>query len=236
MIASSAFCQTEGWLIEEITIGSIQQGGADTTMTKMWISGKKFRREPNDSSEITIGRLDKGFFYMLAPRDKTYSKLDVDTMREFSGFTLALMGAQIDDEGNVSVPSDLYVRTGQKKKIRNWNAEKISLNPKYAGKSMMEDFSLWVASDTGIPPELYSDMMKLVLGEPAGDTQKMFKLWKDFNGYPVMMEISIMGMKQTTITSKIEKSTPNQAIFELPAGYKEVPNPMKEMFEHMQEQ
>jgi len=235
VISLPAFAQTEGWLLEEQMIGSLQQGGEDTAVVKMWVSGNKFRREPLDSSEITLGRLDKGYFYMISPREKTYSKLDLVTMRELSAFTMAMMGAQVDDEGNVTVPADLYIRSGQKKKIRSWNAEKVTLNPKYAGKSMLENFSLWIASDTGIPPELYTDMMKMVLGNPSGETEKIFKLWKDFNGYPVMIEMSIMGMKQTTITTKIEKIAPDPSLFELPAGYKEVPNPMKEMFEHLQE-
>ncbi len=229
-----AAAQTTGFYIEESVITALPESPADTSAVKMWLAGDKFRRVQGDSVDITIGRLDKGLFWNITPQEKTYSVIDMETMRQLGQFTMMMMGAQADKSGKLIIPDDLYIRTGEKKQISGWNAEKVALNKKYSG--MMESFALWISSDCGAPPELYSDLMRKIFGDPTGEAQKLFKLWKQLNGYPVMVEMSMMGMKQTTITKKITPAEIPDKIFELPAGLKEVDNPMKDAFQRMHEE
>ena len=235
-LAMNAFAQDDGYYIEEKMFTGVDLGGnGDSLLVKMWVSGDKFRREQGDSLDITIGRLDKGLFWIISPEEKNYSVIDLETMRQIARFTLLMMGAQIGDDGEISIPDDLYVRTGEHKTVGAWNAEKVGLNEKYSGAGMMDGFAMWVSSDCGAPPELYADMMRNVFGDPNGELKKIFKLWEELNGYPVMIETSIMGMTNTTVTSKIEKFDPPEEYFQLPQGLTEVVNPMKEAFDRMQE-
>jgi len=233
-LLSAASAQTPGYYIEESVITALPDAAADTSAVKMWIAGDKFRRMQGDSLDITIGRLDKGLFWNITPAEKTYSVIDMETMRGLGQFTMVMMGAQADKSGKIIIPDDLYLRTGEKKKISGWNAEKVALNKKYTG--MMENFALWISSDCGAPPELYSNLMRQIFGDPSGEAQKLFKLWKQLNGYPVMVEMSMMGMKQTTITKKISPADIPASMFELPSGLKEVDNPMKDAFQRMHEE
>jgi len=233
-LLSVVSAQTKGYYIEETVITAMEEGQADSSPVKIWIAGDKFRRVQGDSLDITIGRLDKGLFWNISPQEKTYSVIDLETMRQLGRFTMAMMGAQIDKNGNLIIPDDLYLRTGEKKKIGAWNAEKVALNKKYRG--MMENFALWISSECGAPPELYSDLMRHIFGDPNSDAQKLFKLWKQLNGYPVTIEMSMMGMKQTTITQEISSTDIPDKLFELPAGLTEVENPMKDAFQRMHEE
>ena len=235
--ALNAFSQGGGYYIEEQMIMTSAQGGdGDSLKVKMWIQGDKFRREQGDSLDVTIGRLDKGLFWIIDPAAQTYSVMDLEIMRQMAQFTMMMMGAQLNEDGEISIPDDLYVRTGEKMIIGGWNAEKVGLNKKYSGTGMMDGFAMWISPDCGAPPELYADMMRNVFGDPNGDLKKIFKLWEDLNGYPVMIETSIMGVTNTTVTTRIEQAAPPDEYFQLPQGLTEVVNPMKEAFDRMKEE
>ena len=223
---------TQGFYIEELNIGSDLEGNADTMSTITWFQGDKIRREEGVSS-VTIGRLDKGIFWMISEEEGTYSVIDLETMQQIATLTMAMMGAQLDEKGEIRINDDLYVRTGEKTKINGWTAEKVEMNPKYAG--LVQEFILWISSDCGAPPELYSNIMRSVFGEPEGEVQKLFKLWKELNGYPVKTEMTMMGVKRITLTKTIKKIDIPASMFELPEGLTEVENPMKQALERMKE-
>ncbi len=235
LAAGNALTQQAGYYIEETVINTSSGEASDSNRVKMWICGDRFRRVQEDSSEITIGRIDKGIFWVISPKEKTYSVLDLETIRQMAKITLAMMGAQIDDEGNLTIPGNLYIKTGRKDTVGLWVAEEVSLNPKYSNMGFMESFSMWVSQDCGVPPEIYANMMRSLLGDPQGGAKKLFKLWKDLDGYPVKIEMQMMGMKQTTITHKIEEREIPDEKFQLPQGLTEVVHPLKEAFERMME-
>ena len=223
----------QGFYIEELNIGIDPAGNSDTMSVITWFQGDKIRRDEGYSS-ITIGRLDKGVFWMISEEEGTYSVIDLETMQQIATLTMAMMGAQLDEKGEIRINDDLYVRTGEKAKINGWTAEKVEMNPKYAG--MVQEFILWISSDCGAPPELYSDVMRSIFGEPEGEVQKLFKLWNELNGYPVKTEMTIMGVKRITLTQTIDKIDVPASMFELPDGLTEVENPMKQALNRMKEQ
>jgi hypothetical protein len=170
---------------------------------------------------------------MISLRDSTYSEMNLTMVQQIALLTLAMMGAQMNEKGEIMVPDDLYLHTGNKKKVGAWNTEEIALNPKYAGQGFMESFSLWVTKDLNLPAKLFADNMNRILGEPKGPAEKLLKLWSTLEGYPVMMETNMMGFTTTTITTKIEKISLSDDLFQLPPGLKQVPNPFMEGFERM---
>ncbi len=113
-----AFANESGYLIEEMVITSSPfTNQTDTTQNRIWVSEEKFHRVQGGIDEITIGRIDKGLFWTVNQKDSTYSEIDLESMRKLGIMTVAMMGPPIGDDGNLKVPKDLYIRTGEKKKI-----------------------------------------------------------------------------------------------------------------------
>ena len=228
----SAFAQEEGYYLEELVITQSAGGGApDTIHNRMWVADNKFRRIQGDESQITIGRLDKGLFWMINLNDNTYSEIDLETIRQLAQMTMVMMGAQMDDDGKLFVPNDLYIQTGEVKMAGDWRAHEITLNPKYAGTGLVDEFTMWISDDVDIPDELYVDITRSLLGDPNGEAKKLLKLLTALEGYPVLIESNIMGFKNTIRTTKIEKTTVSRDYFNLPSGLTEVANPLIDMFE-----
>jgi len=235
-IFSSAGLAVEGdYYIEQMSIMvSSFQGNTDTTFNKIWVSGDKVYQEQGGVENISIGRLDKGLFWIIDLDQKTYSEIDLATMRKLGIMGLAMMGAQMDKDGNLTVPDDLYKKTQEEKKINGWNASKIELNPKYAANSLVQKFEMWVSKDIDVPMGFYSEMMKNVFGDPNGEVKKLLKIWSEMDGYPVKIVMETMGVSTITLTTKVEKKDAPEGIFNLPSGLTEVSNPMFDQMNNMQ--
>lgn len=230
-----AFANESGYLIEEMVITSSPfTNQTDTTQNRIWVSEEKFRRVQGGIDEITIGRIDKGLFWIVNQKDSTYSEIDLESMRKLGIMTVAMMGPPIGDDGNLKVPKDLYIRTGEKKKIGEWNAEKIELNAKYANTSFIGSFAMWITKDIDAPLTLYSDMMRNVFGDPNGSAGEILKMWSELGGYPVLIEYQAMGAVTSTLTTKIEKAEIPDEYFTLPAGLTEVSNPFFDQLKDIQ--
>lgn len=241
MLACIAFFITiciaadSGYYIEEQAItDSPFTGKIDTTYNQIWVSGDKFRRNQGGLDEITIGRLDKGLFWIINLKDSTYSEVDLTSMRQLAVMSIYMMGAQMDKDGELSVPDDLYVRTGEKRKVGSWQAERISLNTQYANTGFIEEFSMWITKDLDAPANLYANMMRNIFGDPTGPAKKLLKMWSDFEGYPVLIEIKTMGIDNKIMTIKVEKTEVPSDHFRLPKGLTEIANPFLEQLKNMQ--
>jgi hypothetical protein len=219
-----------GYFIEERAIISSQGSPADTFYNQVWLGNNKFRRMMGENDEITIGRLDKGLFWMVNSKEKTYFEADLKTLQQFGQFALVMMGAQMKEDGNLYIPDDLYRKTGEKKKIGDWEAEKVTLNAKYLGKGILNSFTMWISQATIIPEGLFSKQMLVLLGGESDCLKNLLKVWKKLGGYPVSIETDMMGIETILTTTKIEKVSLSDDFFTLPAGLKKISNPMESGF------
>ena len=232
LCACAILGQETGFYTEELLITRASAAGqADTTVIKMWIMDKKFRRIQGDESQVTIGRLDKGLFWIIDLNDSTYSEIDLEIMRRLGQMTMLMMGVPMNDEGEIYVPQDLYVRTGEKKTIEGWKAEEVILNSKYAGTGFADGFTMWISQDVQIPTKLYADNLRNLFGDPNGEAKKLIDMFAGFKGYPVRIESKVMGMENIIITTRIEEFNPPGDYFKLPSGLTEVANPLLDMME-----
>ena len=236
MICGAICAQTlEGdFYIEEISVSiSPYEGKADTILNKTWFTKDKFRREQGTEGRVTIGCLDKGLFWIIDLTDSTYSELNLAVIRQMSILSVGMMGPQIDANGQLKVPDDLYIKTGEKTKIGQWNTEKVVLNENYTKSGLIQNFAMWISPDTEIPSGLYSGLMKNILGDPNGELKKLLDLWGGLRGYPIRVEIQAMGYTTITTTTKIERRKAPEGIFDLPEGMTEVTSPFMEQLKSM---
>ena len=219
LLSQQVISQDSFYLEEIFTIEQSDANKVDTAFIKTWVSGDKFRREQGEPAEIMIGRLDKEVIWQVNPVDSSYTEIDLETMRSLALFGLYMMGLQIDEDGNIIVPDDLYEKTGKSKKIGEWDAEEVSLNSKYAKEGLMSNVSLWISQDIRLPADLYAGLMRRLLGNPTGEVEKLFELWTKLDGYPVLVETSTMGITNRNLLYKIEQREIPDSLFELPAGF-----------------
>lgn len=225
LLVSAASAEKAHYLERMEITGSFQGGGQDTVYSKIWVGEEKFRSETGD--EIIIARLDKGVFWMISARDKTYSEVDVDMMRQLSGMAMMMLGVLTDEKGNILVPDDLYVKTGREKKVGEWSTYEIALNDKYAGDGFVQKLSMWVSPDINAPKNLYSNMMRMFIGGFKGEGKKLIKFWEEMDGFPVLTEIESMMMNSTTLIMKVDAVDISPRLYELPEGYKQVESPFQ---------
>lgn len=180
---------------------------------------------------ITIVRLDKKLMWLLTPDKKTYTEtsLPVKTASSAKEDTLA------------QVPEINIQKTAEKKMILNKECEKVIITMKSAG-AKGGGFSLtqtmWVTKNFPAGKEIkdYNNkFMELAGVSGSGMAGKSDRSQKEFqrkineiDGFPLEVDLDMtteggpMKFTMTThsVVTKIDASSINISMFELPAGYK----------------
>jgi hypothetical protein len=90
------------------------------------------------------------------------------------------------------------------------------------------EMELWAAPDLKVPAQYYDAMKLRMPRNPMFDMGKMYDEMKKINGMALKnittMKMMNMEMKTTRIVTSVDKSTIPASTFEVPAGYKLVPN------------
>ncbi len=219
-LISSVFAGTGHYIERVEIIISVYSGEQDSAYSRIWVAENKLRNETG--GEVIIARLDKEIVWLVNPSDKTYSEVKLSEMRQLYSMLLMMMGVQMDEEGKISVPDDLYRKTGRMMKVGEWNTEEIALSDKYAGDGFVQRFALWVSAEVDAPKDLYSDMMLMFFGDAGGEEKKLIKFWQEMGGFPVLTEIESAVMNSITRVVKVEKAEPPPELFEIPQGYKHI--------------
>ena len=227
LMAAAGFAD---YYIEQVTTTESPFGGGNQeSISKTWLTDGKFRTDSEGS--ITIGRSDEGKFYVLDTNEKTYFVMNAEEMRQFASMGIAMMGIVVDEEGNLHVPSDLYTRTGESRKVGDWNTTGYKIKEKYLEDGILDSYTMFVTDEVDIPDKYYIGMMNSFLGQDEDALNQFRKAWEKIGGYPVLTEVGTMGMTSTTRTTKVEEMNVPDSRFNIPDGYTEVDNPAKSMFE-----
>ncbi len=216
------------------------QGMSVESMSKIFLKGNKVRTETTAKSSMTgemtsvsITRLDKEVIWILDPEKKQYTELNLADLKK------RMEQAYTDTQKNV-VPEISVRKTGEKKKILNYDCEKVVLSMKVNSEQGGVNFTqtMWVTKDVPRYKELEA-FQKMVAELGLQPSSSMLPISKKFleefkkksesiQGFPLEMEMDMsMGSKEMpfsfkvhTEVSKIDAKPINAKVFEIPRGYK----------------
>ncbi|MCX6639645.1 MAG: hypothetical protein NTW14_04070 [bacterium] len=211
----------EGYYTEEEvrTYNTSSERNRDNAYTrKSWYAGDRMRKE-EPWPGITIARFDLEAIYVLSQQWKTYNEFKTDDLAQTSAEMLQTLGFK-DQNGKVTYPEDLYLRTEATKMIGAWQCYQVITNPKYRRPETPYAI-FWYCKDVGFPSSVYIEQLRQLFGN-SPETNGLFDRLLKFEGYPVRTETHGPG-DSNIITSliKIEKrKNIDPALFEIPSGYK----------------
>lgn len=237
--AASVFAQGMYW--ESVTKGGPL--GETGMKSRTFVVSKKMRQEGGDG-HVTIIRLDKDVMYMVNPAEKTYSEMTFAEMEAAMKNAGAMMDSQRAglEEKLKGMPPEQRERLekmmgggrkdakvevqgpGERKTISGYAC--ASYTATADGKTI---FTSWVTKDVkGFEPmrkDWQEAARRMASMNPMGG-KGMAEAFARMEGFPIQME---MNGGITTTVSKVEAHSTPSSEFEVPAGYKKVDSPLKQM-------
>jgi hypothetical protein len=199
------------WESEQVTKGvEGQQDG--TTLVKTYFTANAIRTETGDLT--TIMDLNAMMMYQLDPTTKTYTQMKMDQ--------LAMPGmdekqAQAVQEMMKEMMKDLKITpTNETKKIAGYTCQKYTLTV------MMTTTDYWLSQEVKEYAEMKaisSKMIEAFARNPMLKQMNIMGMINQLDGFPVQTVIQVMDGTITNTLKRIEKTTVNQSLFKVPAGY-----------------
>ncbi|MCL6584082.1 MAG: hypothetical protein K6U11_10655 [bacterium] len=150
----------------------------------VWLKGDRIRFESEDNkNQYTLILMDKGKTYELDKSQKTYREVssEMDKLKEASERTTVVVSK----------------RTGEKKKIKDWNCYQVLVETTLEGNKMKA--TCWLSEDIHVSPKAIEKMAKF-------SKMKMLEELVKYPGYPVevTMDSTLQG-KQVRVVSTLTK-------------------------------
>ncbi len=212
VMVSFAFLSADVYVKQEAKTPEFMGQPGKTTISEQWFSKTKIATI-SDSTTIIIN-LDEKKVYMVFPKSKTYvvSNIPVDMSSLFPDEMAAMMKGVLDGMTVTVQPNN------QTKKIAKWDTTGYDATMTMMGMEMKMTF--WVTTTPGFNWKEYSDLFNEVYKVQMRMSEKAIAEFKKIQGYPVYMEMSVMGMTITTSVIEIDPNkTPTPDIYTVPAGF-----------------
>lgn len=199
---------------------------------RSYIAGKKLKKVSPGGNEEIIYRGDLKKVYILNPMRKVYIEMPMDQMRTITEKSLNMYVPTKD--GVPQIPDELYVKTGNTKKIGQWNAYEVEVKAGQVMPDTQTTTTMWISKETGFDHNFFVSLFKLTMGdEVSPHLKKLFEKMTNIDGYPVQTVTTTSYMNQNYTTSitvlKIErKKAFEDSVFEIPEGYSKVEAPPME--------
>ncbi len=194
------------WVIVQRVEGTMQSG----PMTVHIKDGKSRMDIAAQLSTLTDGAT--GDVVTLMHGQKSYMKIPADRTRAL----LERMQSLKPDPG-ASAPK--LLPAGRKESVDGRECEVFT----WAGPGVAATY--WVAKDYPKAADLAAAMEKNLSAGLAGLAGGLTPKPSDFPGMVIRAELTINGQKVTTHLVSAEEKPVDAALFEVPAGYKELPSP-----------
>lgn len=240
--AASVFAQGMYW-------ESVTKGGplGDKGMTsKNYVVSKKMRNE-GMGGQVVIIRLDKEVIYTVNPGEKTYSEMtftEVEAAMKKAGAMMDSRTAELQEQlkdmpaeqremaekmmgGKMGGKKDPKIEVqgpGERKTISGYSCAKYVATSD--GKTMVTS---WVTKDAKGFDAMKKDWQeagKRMASMNPMNGKAMADAFMKMEGFPIQTEME--GGITMTVTKVESRSTPSSE-FEVPAGYKKVDSPLKNM-------
>lgn len=247
--ATPAFAGT--YLEEQSTI-SLAGMPPQTATIKTWVEGDKVRSDDPRSNLVTLLDLRKRTIVGVTPSQKTWWKLPDSAIAEFGAATLMAYGIRRGADGKVTVPPNVFQKTGKKKTIKvripagkgndkelDVSVEEVKVNLNLgAANPQLKDFksNLWVGNVPGYDPAIQRNRTLMFIGNgPEADA--FLKQWDSLGGAPLITEQVIPAPQGTvTMTTQLLKVAPmtlRPSDLQIPKTFKQVEDPLTKLKREM---
>ncbi|UCH98006.1 MAG: hypothetical protein JSV88_14450, partial [Candidatus Aminicenantes bacterium] len=214
VVVSFALLQADVYIKQKTKTGAFMGQPAKELIQETWLGTNKMASISDEMSMIV--NLAEKKVYMVMHKSKNYveAALPLD-ITKLMPEQMAPMIKQMMDGMTISVKPN-----GQTKKVLNWNAEGYDVNMKMMGMDMKMTF--WASKDVPFNWKKYSDLYTEVYKAQFRVGEKFMEEFKKIDGFPVLTEISMMGMDINikTMVEEITKKTPGPGVYSVPDGYK----------------
>lgn len=203
---------------------------------RSWHEGKRFKRQSPMRNEFVVIDLEKGEVVGINEDNRTYWKMSSDKYRGIALMSLMAMGVRPQPNGDITVPTPLFKKSGQTAEIAGRKAYEVQV----AGALPPGvTTSFWLSKEVPIPIGKMVDELKMVLGNPKEPGYaSLFEQWSVLDGYPVQSVTTIRMPQGGTLTTSEtllvyrEEEIP-ASVFEIPKGYALTTDPVTQAEEAM---
>jgi hypothetical protein len=216
-------------LHESTTSTGMPGAEANRNITQTRYIGSKAIKNASSTGQDTIIELTEGKIINIDNNKKTYTEMTVQQLNDMLAKMTAERGGQQNEEAMAAMRKMMGQVGGSMSVTKAGPAENIAgyATEKYivTGPIPMEI----LAAPALKMPAIYYDAMKMRMPPNSMfDMGKLYDEMKKIQGIPLKtvttMKMMNMEMKTTTVVTSVEKTPIPPSVFQVPAGYKLVPN------------
>jgi hypothetical protein len=207
---------------DAITVPGHDAPAKDKTET-IWIGKDRMRIE--DADRITIIRMDQKKMYLIDPKAKTVSTIDLPVdMKKYLPEQVAPMYEMM-----MSHTKAVLTPTTETKKIHDWNATKYTMTmtlpaPPQVGGDRTVTSEIWATKDVAVDRAAMSDMYAAMMSLAPGGAALADEM-KKIEGMPVLIERTTPGpggdhKSRDEVTAVASKDAP-EGTYDVPKDFTE---------------
>jgi len=213
-------------LHETITSAGMRGQGERTATSITYITAKAIKNTSPEGQD-TIIRFDEGKIITIDNTNRTYTEMTTEQLNQMleklpgkEGENAEKMEALRKMMGQAA-SSYSVTKEGPGETIAGYSTEKYLL------KGPIE-YEIWAAPALKMPTLFFDVMKSRMPKNPMFDMGKLYDEMKKIQGMPLKtvmtMKMMNMEMKTTTVVTSVEKTPIPPSTFQVPAGYKLLPN------------
>ena len=228
--AATATAATADWLLEVTQVERRVEGNSDDEcVSSIKIHLGKDRARIDRLARSQVVRLDLGELYVIDHREKTYSRLPIPP--RFEDYIEPEARGQLESAAVSSAllkkETALITRTGEKKEIGAWTAERVDVVVHDEHGRTEEEVTLWMARDLAADLTAYKETVRYYsYASDYGMAQWIDEILA-LEGFSVMEEwirFKQLGPIQTTRRlESLSEADVDAEIYEPPDEYERVP-------------
>lgn len=223
----AARAQAGTYLEEEQRITGMAGAPAQSIVVKSWFSGDKVKKTMGEAPMAFIIDLKKHSVMVIQDDQQVYWQVPPQMYKQMTQASLQAFGIVQNPDGSYKVPKKIFARTGQKRKIGEWQAYEVKIDTKLANEGKV---SMWFSEGLGLSQSDYIDTLRAAVAGKEAGLESFFSEIKALKGYPVLSSATFvvngqhLSLTQQVKVAKKQKLSPG--FFAIPKGYRLIDSPM----------
>ena len=211
IVVSFAFIHADVYIKQQMKTGAFMGQPAKDTIQETWMGKNRMATISPDMNMIL--NMGENKVYLIMHKTKTYveSELPLD-MTKFVPEQMAGMMKQMMDGMTLAISPN-----GQTKQVGQWNTKGYDAKITMMGMEMKMTF--WATTAVPFDWKSYATLYAEVYKSQFRMGEKFIEEYKKVEGFPVLTEMSMMGVDVKTTVVEISEKTPGADVYSVPAGY-----------------
>lgn len=219
--------QAGTYLEEEQRVISVAGAPAQTVLIKSWYEGDQVKKVMGNTKMSFLINLKSQKVIVIQDDKKVYWQVPPQMYKQMTQASLQAFGIVQKPDGSYQVPAKVFKKTGQKRKIGQWQAYEVKIAAKLPNDGKV---SMWFADGVGLNQSDFVDTLRAAVAGKSAGLEGFFAEIKALHGYPVMSSASftIQGRQLNLIQQvKVAKKQKMPAgFFAIPKDYQLIQSPM----------